>query len=174
MAMVNSSKHDEASTTSSSRCSSSYTGHLGRRYHVLSEAGTRIGQIDFFLGNPRRPCKDRNNVCSNEARGGSSSGGRRCRSTQRKRTRTYFFVAWSSYGFVSSPVPSCSMYLCDFDRDVFNLTEARTTAITTMTTKERWVNLPCHHSFHEHCIVPWLMLEQTCPWCRRTSLLFIV
>ena len=33
--------------------------------------------------------------------------------------------------------------------------------------KETVCILPCNHSFHRACIVPWLKLHGTCPTCRK-------
>ena len=32
------------------------------------------------------------------------------------------------------------------------------------------VTLPCHHPFHEPCIIPWLKSSGTCPVCRYLPL----
>ncbi|OWZ19230.1 Kazal-like serine protease inhibitor [Phytophthora megakarya] len=32
------------------------------------------------------------------------------------------------------------------------------------------VELPCHHHFHEDCVIDWFSASTTCPLCRRTSI----
>ena len=31
------------------------------------------------------------------------------------------------------------------------------------------ITLPCHHPFHENCILPWLKTSGTCPVCRYVA-----
>eukprot|EP00658_Telonema_sp_P-2_P049212 TRINITY_DN37422_c0_g1_i2.p1 TRINITY_DN37422_c0_g1~~TRINITY_DN37422_c0_g1_i2.p1 ORF type:complete len:150 (+),score=24.03 TRINITY_DN37422_c0_g1_i2:154-603(+) len=33
---------------------------------------------------------------------------------------------------------------------------------------ETALRMPCHHQFHEPCIVPWLKMQGTCPVCRAS------
>uniref|UniRef100_A0A0N5ARC0 RING-type domain-containing protein n=1 Tax=Syphacia muris TaxID=451379 RepID=A0A0N5ARC0_9BILA len=31
----------------------------------------------------------------------------------------------------------------------------------------RLIRMPCQHLFHQPCIIPWLKLTNTCPYCRK-------
>jgi hypothetical protein len=33
--------------------------------------------------------------------------------------------------------------------------------------EKEWINLSCKHKFHQSCITPWLVSNNTCPYCRN-------
>ncbi|KAG2762387.1 hypothetical protein JG687_00009735 [Phytophthora cactorum] len=39
----------------------------------------------------------------------------------------------------------------------------------TETERAPLVQLPCHHHFHEDCVIDWFSASTTCPLCRRTT-----